>query len=448
MRPSATRTTGVHPPGMFRESHMRRSGLALAGASTLALCATAMPASADVDLIFRYAYDNVDEIQAGLDAFEAQNPGITVTLERIAFRDARDQFIREAATGVGPDVVHLAFVWVKDLGTAEACMRINDFIERDGIGEVGWDDFIANDLTYAEDNESIHGVPFATDTWGMVYNTEIMAEAGIERIPQTWDELLDAARKVRAETGHIGFGFAAGASAANTIWFLANFYWWSDGASLIVDDGEGGYEVGIEPEHVARVIEYFDHYLKEELTTPGSLGVDAWNDPGVLEPMIRGEQFAAIVPVFTAVQMFESWHARNPDAELPFTTAMTPRASGQPTTHLGGQSLCVNANTAHPEESWKLMQFLNSWEFWENYNTTYYPAQQSLLERRPFPPEMQGFQRQFTEGARSWGPYARGPATIASLWNQTSREFGAAFIGQKSYQDAAEDLLDFVDNQL
>jgi multiple sugar transport system substrate-binding protein len=405
------------------------------------------PALADVELTFRYNFDNIDEIRAGLDQFEKDNPGISVELERIAFKDARDQFIREAATGVGPDVVHLAFVWIKDLGTAEACMKLNDLIEQHGIGENGFDDFIATDLVFGDDEESIYGIPFATDTWAMVYNTEIMRQAGIDKVPQTWDELLDASRKAKA-AGHIGFGFAAGASSANTIWFLANFNWWSDGGSLVVGDGAGGYKLGTTPEQVAGVIDYYHTYIKEDLTTPGSLGLDAWNDPAVLEPMTAGQQFAALVPVFTAVKMFDDWRGRNPDKELPFTTAMTPHGSGKPTTHLGGQSLCVNANTEHVEESWKLMQWLNSWAFFEKYNTGYYPAQQTLLEKRPFPAEMQGFQKQFSEGARSWGPYARGPAAIATMWNQTSRSFGAAFIGEKTSLEAAEELLQFVQDLL
>ena len=61
---------------------------------------------------------------------------------------------------------------------------------------------------------------------------------------------------------------------------------------------------------------------------------------------------------------------------------------------------------------------------------------------------MQGFQKQFSEGARSWGPYARGPATIASMWNQTSRSFGAAFIGEKTSQEAAEEPVEYVQDQL
>jgi len=428
---------------------MRRIRGALAAAAGLGLLAgLTAQAAAQVELIFRYNYENHEEIRAGLDRFEELNPEIEVTLERIAFKDARDQFIREAATGGGPDVVHLAFVWIKDLGAAGACMEISRQIEDPGIGAVGWDDFIANDLTYGEDGESIYGVPFATDTWAMVYRTDVMAEAGIEKLPETWEELLEGSRQVKEKTGKIGFGFAAGASSANTIWFLANFHWWSDGGSLVVDDGQGGYELGITPEQVAAVIDYYKTYLDEGLTTDGSLGIDAWNAPEVLEPLVRGEQWAGLMPVFTAVQMFDDWRARNPGQELPFTTAMTPHGSGQSTTHLGGQSVCVNANTEHPEEAWRLMQWLNSWEFFESYNTAYYPAQQSLLARRPFPPEMQGFSDQFTKGARSWGPYARGPAAIASMWNQTSRSFGAAFIGEQTSQEAAEELLAFVEGLL
>ena len=60
---------------------------------------------------------------------------------------------------------------------------------------------------------------------------------------------------------------------------------------------------------------------------------------------------------------------------------------------------------------------------------------------------MAGFAEQFTKGARSWGPYARGPATIASMWNQTSRSFGSAFIGEETPLEAAEELLEFVKQQ-
>ncbi len=405
-------------------------------------------ARAEVQLTFRYVQDNVGEVQQGIAEFERRNPGIKVNFERIAIKDARDQFIREAATGGGPDVVHLAFVWVKDLGVAGACMKLNDLIEHEGIGEKGWSDFIATDLTYGPEGKSIYGVPFATDTWAMVYNKKLLETAGIAKVPETWDELLAASRAVKAKTGKTGFGFAGGVSGNAEIWFLANFNWWSDGGSLVVDDGKGGYKLGITADQVASVIDYYKTYLDEGLTTPGSVGLSEVNAPELVEPMLRGESAAVILPVFNAVSLFKAWRERNPGQELPFTTAMTPHGSGKPTTHLGGQSLCVNANTEHKAEAWKLMQWLNSWAFWEKYNTIYYPAQKSLLAKRPFPPEMTGFQKQFTEGARSWGPYARGPAPIAGMWNQVARSFGQAFIGERTSKQAAEDILAYVQGQL
>jgi multiple sugar transport system substrate-binding protein len=408
----------------------------------------AASAGAEVELTFRYNVENVEAVRAGLDVFEQRNPEIKVTLERIAFKDARDQYVREAAVGVGPDLVHLAFVWVKDLGGAHACLRLNDLVQSQGIGVAGWEDFVATDLMYGPDGESIYGIPFTTDTFAMIYRMDVMAEAGIAAPPETWQQLLDDSRRVKERTGKIGFGFAAGASSANTIWFLANYYWWSNGAALVLADGQGGFTTGISAEQIAESIEYYRTYLKEGLTTEGSLGIDAWNAPEVIEPMLRGEQWAVMVPVFTADQMFADWRARHPGQELPFTTAMVPHGSGASTTHLGGHALCINANTRHPQQAWKLLQYLNSWDFFERYNPGYYPAQYQLLERRPFPPEMKGFSEQFTKGARSWGPYARGPASIASMWNQTSRSFGSAFIGEKTPLEAGQELLAFVEQQL
>lgn len=50
---------------------------------------------------------------------------------------------------------------------------------------------------YGTDGEGIYGVPFTTDTFAMIYRTDVMAEAGIEAPPETWQELLEGARRVK-----------------------------------------------------------------------------------------------------------------------------------------------------------------------------------------------------------------------------------------------------------
>ncbi len=62
-------------------------------------------------------------------------------MQRVTWGDAREQFVREAATGAGPDVLQLAFVWPRSLGAAGALLPLDDLIKKTGIGVGGWDEF-------------------------------------------------------------------------------------------------------------------------------------------------------------------------------------------------------------------------------------------------------------------------------------------------------------------
>ena len=413
------------------------------GLMLVAAMVTAAPAQ--VTISFRYNFPDGDLIRDALVDFEKKNPGIKVNLQRSSFNEARDQLVREAAVGAGPDVVHLAFVWVRDLGIAGALLPLNDLVKSKGLGQ-GWDDFVATNLTY-DDKGNFYGVPFAMDTWAMVYNRQVLSAAGIAKTPETWEELRNASRQIKQRTGKVGFGFPGGAGGNNSIWFLCNFYWWSDGGTLVDRDAGGKYVTGITPEKIAGVFRYFDSYFKEGDNPKGNLAVAQIFEPQIMEPMVRGEQGIAILPVWTYTSLVSDWRKRNPNQELPFYSAPTPHGSGKPATHLGGQSLGVNANTKQPEAAWKLVQFLTSWDFYQTYYKAYYPAQKSLIAKMSFPPELKGFQEQFTY-ARSWGPYSTGPAVIGAMWNQTARSFGSAAIGEKSYEAAGKELYDFVAEQL
>ena len=78
-------------------------------------------AAADIELSFRFNDAEQKEMRAALDVFEKQNPGIKVTLQRIAWANAREQFLREAAVGEGPDIVHIAQVWTRSMGDSGPC---------------------------------------------------------------------------------------------------------------------------------------------------------------------------------------------------------------------------------------------------------------------------------------------------------------------------------------
>ena len=417
----------------------------LATALTAAVLMSAgLAGAADINLTFRFNDSESKEMRAALDRFEAENPGTEVELQTISWQEARQQFLREAAVGEGPDVVHIAFVWPRDMGSAGALLAIDDYLASDPI-QGGFDDFIATELAIGPDG-STYGVPWTTDTWAMMYNMDILNEAGIDSIPTDWEQLRDASRMIHEKTGKVGFGFPAGSGSQNTIWFLANYFWWSNGQALVVEE-DGGFKTGITAEEIAAAMEYYDSFLKEGHNPESMLAVTEWFDPVIIEGMISGEQGIAIVPPQQAKEILAAFQERNPGVEPPFVTSTTPGGPAGPKTHLGGRMLGINSNTENPEMAWKLVEFMTRPDILTEFYGNQFPAQKAALSTIEFGPTLDGFARQL-QLARSWGAYSDGPAQIGTMWNDTGRAFGSAFIGESSYAEAAAGLLETVEDQL
>jgi multiple sugar transport system substrate-binding protein len=400
-------------------------------------------AASATELTFRFNDPEAKQIRAALDVFQQQNPGIHVKLEQTAWGDALPQFLREAAVGTGPDVVHVAFVWPKELAAAGALLPLDKYIAADG----GSSDYIAMDLATGRDGHA-YAVPWTVDCWTMVYRTDLLKQAGVTAIPKTWEELRAASLKVHQVTGKTGFGFPAGSAASNSIWFLANYYWWNHGKALVVRKPGGGLGLGVDQSDIAGAIRYFDAYLKQGDTPKAMLAISNWGDPAIIEAMASGQQAIGIMPPANFKQIVAAWRARNPNGgEPPLVSAVVPTELATSVVNVGGRSLAINANTRYPEAAWKLVQFLKSKPIFTDYYTSQLPARKSMLRTTDFGPGMQGYAQQL-QNARSWGPYADGPMPINTMWNATGRAFGSAFIGELSVDQASAQLLSVISKGL
>lgn len=431
---------------MINTKNLRKSILGVGMASCVALMSTTAFAQ-DKVISFRFNDPDTTGVEAAIAEYEKMNPGIEIDFQQLSWGEARQQYLREFAVGGGPDVVHIAFVWPKDLGRSGALLPLNDLINAKGL-HAGIDDFVAHDL--ALDDGTQYAVPWSTDTWGMVYRTDILEEAGITELPTTWVELLDASRQIKEKTGKIGFATPLGSASTNTIWFLANFYWWSNNVGLIVEDGSGGYKVGVTASDIAEAMTYYKTYLEEELVPAGYLGLSSWFDPVIIEGLADGEIAIGIMPPPNSRAAVASYVSKNPDAgdDLPFTTGKSMSGSFKPQTHLGGKMLGINPNSKDPEAAFDFLSFMTGKLTMGEYYTNELPAQYSLLKEIKFEPWLQGNIDQLSENARVWGPYADGPVAIPTMWNAVGREFGSAFVGEKSIEEAAADLLATMEAEL
>ncbi len=133
--------------------------------------------------------------------FEEANPGWTIQLEPIAAQET-DYFTKLAlmngSPDTAPDVIYEDTFQVRPDAAAGYLAPMDDYLAE-------WEDWaqFPEGIRAAGlgDDGSTYGVSMGTDTRGVYYNKEIFAQAGLPEDwqPETWDDLLEAARTVKAE---------------------------------------------------------------------------------------------------------------------------------------------------------------------------------------------------------------------------------------------------------
>ncbi|MEK9565439.1 MAG: extracellular solute-binding protein [Deltaproteobacteria bacterium] len=399
-------------------------------------------ALAEIELSFRFNDAGQKEMRASLDKFEQMNPGIKVELQRISWGSAREQFLREAAVGEGPDVVHIAQVWTRSMGDAGALYDMNELIEEHGIGE-GWGDFISADLA-SQDDGTIHAIPWTVDTFAMVYRKDILEKAGITEFPTTWKDLHEASVQIKEKTGAVGWAIPSGSGPTNSIWFFLNFYWWSNGWSLVDRKADGSYYINITPEQIAEGLDYYKSYLDKGINPQSMLNVTNWGAQELIEGMVRGDYSIISTPENVLVQIESAFKERYPGKSNPFASTIHPKSS---VTFVGGRQLGINVNTEHAEAAFKLIKYLTNEPVYTDHYAGMWPAQKTLIKQLPQVASHKGYKDQLIL-ARSWGPYSTGPIPIPTMWNWVGRGAGSVFIGEKTSIEVANEIYENIKKEL
>jgi multiple sugar transport system substrate-binding protein len=173
---------------------------------------TAVPPAEPVTLTLWHNWGKDDAkgpaMRSILDDFMKANPDITIKDEVYVDSDIPLKVETATTAKQEPDLVFTggigsAFDWVKN-GVA---VPVNDLLTKWGLA----DKFLPTAITqYTAKDGSIIAFPIEGFTWPMWYNTTVFKAAGVE-IPKTTDELIAAAKKIRAA----GYGGPITASGAD-----------------------------------------------------------------------------------------------------------------------------------------------------------------------------------------------------------------------------------------
>jgi raffinose/stachyose/melibiose transport system substrate-binding protein len=283
-----------------------------------------------------------------IDAFEAQNPGITVTFSSYESTNYFSALSTALTGGTGPDVM-----MVRSYGGLETISNGGYLLALDETNVPALADFpegaIASETSRTDGKT--YAIPFASQTMLILYNKDLFEQHGISE-PQTWDELIAAADKLKA-AGVMAFGNGTATAWQNESTFhalTASIY-----GRDFYDDLVAGNADFTDPRYIEALAKYNE--ISTQYFPDGFVGLDY---PSSQQLFISG-----LAGMF-AGGSFElaSFQTQNPDLNMGIFAPPGLTAEDEKVVSIyydGGYA--VNATTKHPEASLKFANYLASLEF-------------------------------------------------------------------------------------
>ena len=281
--------------------------------------------------------------RAIMDEFEAENPGIKVKLISGPYSNTRDQIVTGAATGTLSDVVGLDGAWVNDLAKQGAITPLD--------GLMASTNYDASQVAaiIKLDGKS-YMFPVASFVYPIFINLDLFDDAGIEKLPTTRSEFLDAARKLtNASKNQYGWVLPLSLQSPNGVQNDVMSWVWASGKSMLKDG-----KPDLTNADVVGALKFIDTMYREGLISPGAF---AKQEQDKVEEFVNG-RVGMMVDTLAHINMIRE---RNP--QLNFTVSDFPAVdgySGPRGLPYAAWGIGISENSTHKEEAWKLVSYLMS----------------------------------------------------------------------------------------
>ena len=189
-----------------------------------------------IDLLVPSYSDNTQGLwESVITDFETANSDITVNLEVQSWDNLNDVITTKVQGNQAPDIMN---------GGPFAGFAADDLLYP--MEDVMSADTLSDFQDSFADGASVDGVqygaPLIASARALFVNEDLLAQAGVAAAPATWDELLDAAKKISAIGGGVaGYGMPLGseeAQAESAIWFYGAGGGFGDASEITIDTPE------------------------------------------------------------------------------------------------------------------------------------------------------------------------------------------------------------------
>ncbi|WP_455681613.1 extracellular solute-binding protein [Streptomyces hygroscopicus] len=301
-------------------------------------------------------------------AFEAKHRGITVEVEVHSWTDVDRRVAEMVKSGKAPDIAQIGAY--ADFAAQGRLYRADEMLSIPT--QAG---FITSIAHAGEVGRVQYGVPFVASARLLFYNVKLFDQAGISSAPTSWDELKEAAVRLKASGVKIPYGLPLGpeeCQAETMMWMLSGGGGYTDAnGSYTIDSSEN--------------IETFE-WLRDELVGAGLTGPASparTNRQDTFDAFARGE--VGMLNGHPTLMQQASGHG------ISYDTAPLPGRRGKAQSTMGvADWVMAFKQNGHREEIGTFLDFLysekNVLDFVKEYDllpvTT--SAEQSMLDDRDY----------------------------------------------------------------
>jgi multiple sugar transport system substrate-binding protein len=305
--------------------------------------------SGTVELWHFFTEREADAIDQVIKDFESTHPNIKVTVKS----GQDDSKVTQAiGAGNGPDVgLSYSTDIVGKFCSSGAWVDLAPYISRD---KVDLNQLNATTRSYTEFGGKRCAMPFLADAYGMYYNKDMFAKAGIAGPPKTLDELTEDAKKLTVKNPD---------GSLKTVGFLPLYDFYENaaahlapatGAKWLTDDGKSA--VAADPNWKTLLTwqkNLVDWYGYDKLTKfKASLG-DEFSADNAFQ---KGQVAINIDAEFRLAFLKD----QSPDLKYgvaPMPTADPARYGGG---YVTGNIMGISKNAKNPEAAWELIKYLTT----------------------------------------------------------------------------------------
>lgn len=269
--------------------------------------------------------------------------GIKIELLSNPYADTKTQIAAGAAAGTMADVVGLDGSWVYDFAKQGSISNLTKLMEKDGY-----------DVSQLSDQIKYEGntymIPVVNFAYPLYVNMDILKEAGVEKVPTTWTEFMDACEKITSKTDAAAYAIPLSSEAPNGIQNQFMSWVWASGGSML-NEGKPGLKGN---ETVKAVTDLF-----KEMSEKGYLakGVNAMKEQDMVNEFQNGRLAFMIDGISHLTLIKEEAPDLNFDyAPMPVKDGYAEK-SGLDVANWG---IGIASNCEHQEEAMKFVEYLMS----------------------------------------------------------------------------------------